>query len=44
MFGVITGMYWIILDLAVLVVAIVTAINLWRFTKNENRKAISEKK
>jgi hypothetical protein len=33
MFGVITGVYWIILDLAVLVVALVTAIKLWRAEK-----------
>jgi hypothetical protein len=35
MFGVITGIYWIILDLAVLVVSLVTGINLWRFAKKE---------
>jgi hypothetical protein len=32
MFGVITGVYWIVLDLAVLAVSLVTGISLWRIT------------
>jgi hypothetical protein len=32
LFGVITGVYWIVLDLAVLAVSLITGISLWRFT------------
>ena len=32
-FGVITGVYWIILDLAVVVVSATTGITLWKFVK-----------